>query len=210
MKKIAIVVAAAAFSASVLAIEPHSYTYLEAAWFDRTDGDGDEKIESDGYSLVGSYRTSEGVLFQANYSDAEVDKVWGLSLSGSGVKADLRKYGVMVGGTGQATERTSFWGGVGFDREELKLKASGIGSDKIDIDQWSFGGGVRHTLVDMLEVNAGLRVIHFRADGDSDNDAELSIGARFQPINWISAGVSFARLLDAETDVIKVDARWQF
>lgn len=214
MKKALIAAAVAAFSSTAMAIEPHSYNYVELGWFDRTEeldvGLPNDELEGDGYSLAGSFRAESGVLFQFNYSDGEIDRAWGEDLSGTGVSADYKKYGVLVGAASQATERTSFWGGVGFDREELEVAVSGFGSDTAEVDEIHFGGGVRHSLVDMLELNAGLRAIHFRGEDDNDSDVEVSAGLRFQPVSLVSIGASYSRLLDFETEIVKADVRLQF
>lgn len=219
MRKTTIAMMAAALAATpALAYEPHSYSYVEVGWWDYTTevdqdlGMPSDDIEGDGYSIAASYRTEGGALFQGHYSDGEIDKFWGLSLSGTGIDLDMRTYGVLVGGTNQINERTSFWAGAGYDREEIKGRVQGLGSEKLTADVWHFGGGFRFWTAPMIELNAGLRFVHASSDDldTSDNDGELSLGLRFQPISWLSVGASYARLLDAESEMLKADVRYQF
>lgn len=223
--------------------DPHSYTYIEAGWFDRTaewdlevDGLKDE-VEADGWSIAGSYRTEGGVLFQGYYSEGEVDKAWGTTPSETardvrnelllmgfdaavGVDFDVTSWGILIGGANYLDDKTSFWGGFGYGRDELKFKVKALGttviSESYDVDQYSFGGGVRHNIVPMLELNGSARVVHFRADeSDSledfqDTDVEVTVGARFQPVKLVSIGASYARQLDADSEMIRADVRLQF
>lgn len=207
----------------------HSYTYIEGARFDRSAewdldaGEDDDTVEADGWAVAGSYRTVSGVLFQAHYSDGEIDNAWGVKKSelegelGSNVDFTIKSYGVFVGGANQINANLSAWGGFGYDREELELTASGYsGSIDYDIDEYSVGGGVRYTPIEYIEINGGARAIHFRADETEllsdykDTDVEVHIGARVQPIKWVSVGVTYFRQIDADSDNLKLDARLQF
>lgn len=230
MKKL---LAALILAAPVAALaEPHSYTYIEAGWFDRTaewdlevEGVKDE-VEADGWSIAGSYRTEGGVLFQGYYSEGDIDRAWGVKpseierLTGIKTDFDVESWGVLVGGANYLDDKTSFWGGFGYGRDELKLRVSvpGIGSESetYRIDQYSLGGGVRHNVLPMLEINGGARIVHFRADESDllddfkDTDVEVTVGARFQPVKLVSIGASYARQLDADSEIIRADVRLQF
>ncbi|HUH36421.1 MAG TPA: hypothetical protein VL027_00600, partial [Spongiibacteraceae bacterium] len=88
---------------------------------------------------------------------------------------------------------------------------TGFSSERFDFDTYSAGGGVRYWLVSMVEVNASLRFKHFRDDmGYSDNDVQVSLGARLQPVELVSIGVNFDYLLDFRSEALSADVRLQF
>jgi hypothetical protein len=228
VRKIFAAALACAAITPALAEHPHSYRYVEGGWFDRTAewdleaGMPKDEVEADGWSIAGSFRTDGGALFQGYYSEGDIDKAWGAkpseigNLLGVGVDFEVRSWGVLVGGASYINDRTSAWAGFGYGRDELKLKFKGLFTEDYDIDQFSFGGGVRYTPIQMLEVNGGARLVHFRADETDllddyrDTDVEVTIGARFQPVRLVSIGASYARQLDAESEIIRADVRLQF
>ncbi len=205
------------FSAPALAFEPHAYTYVEARYFDgeweRDVRLPNTDIEGDGWMLSGSYRTEGGVLFQAHYAEGDLDKAWGQNLSRTpGISADTRSMGLLFGGANQVNERASVSAGIGYAREEIKWKESGEGTDTLRADVYTVAIGGRYWLVQRVEVNAGARFLHMRPKelGGTDNDVAAAIGLRFQPAAMFSIGAGVERFLDAGTDVLSADLRFQF
>jgi hypothetical protein len=206
---------AALIAATPALAQDFSYTYLEASRWDTTEksdiGLKNDEIKSHGYTLTGSYHFDAGLLVQLHYNDGKVDKAWGDKPSALGVSADLDGWGLFVGGAGQARKDVSLWGGLGYERDTVEISIAGYGSESSDFDTYSAGGGVRYWLVSMLEVNAALRFKHFRDDmGYSDNDVQVSLGARLQPAELVSIGVNFDYLLDYRSEALSADVRLQF
>jgi hypothetical protein len=231
MKKhlIALSLAALALPAVAADYTPHSYTYIEGSWFDRSaewdieTGESDDKLEADGWAFGGSYLTQAGLLIQARYSEGDIDQAWGITeseaenLLGASVNFEVKSYGFLIGGANQVNAKLSTWGGFGFDRDELELSASGYsGSIGYDVDMYSLGGGARYTVIPMIELSLSGRIIHFRADETEllddykDTDGEVTAGVRFQPLAMLSVGASYSRQLDAESEYVKADVRFQF
>ena len=206
---------AAMIAATPVLAQDFSYTYLEASYWDTTDkadiGLKNDEIRSSGYAVTGSYHFDAGLLVQLHYNDGKVDKAWGTKPSTLGVSADLKGWGLFVGGAGQAGKDVSLWGGLEYQRDREEISITGFSSERFDFDTYSAGGGVRYWLVSMLEVNAALRFKHFRDDmGYSDNDVQVSLGARLQPVELVSIGVNFDYLLDFRSEALSADVRLQF
>lgn len=220
MKKALIAVAVLASSAALA--DPHSYTYIEGGWFDRSaewdlEVPGvDNTVEGDGYSVGGSFHTDTGLLVRARYSEGDIDNAWGITPSDVDGSMEVESYGFLIGGATQSSAKTSLWAGLGFDHDELTARVSGLGSADYDVDHYSLAVGARHSLIQMVEINGGGRLVHSRADETdlldsyTNTDVELSVGARFQPINMLSIGANYARFLDAESELITADIRLQF
>ncbi len=210
-------VAALVVSASASAYEPFSYTYLEASYFENTikvdAGLPNKKIESDGWGVAGSYHHQDsGVFFRGHYLEGDVDRAFGMKLSGSGISADFKSYGIMVGGASQVNERASVHAGIGYTYEEAKGRVSGLGSIKADADIYSIAIGGRYWLIPMVELNGGLTFAHARLgnDGGNDNDVIAALGLRFQPVSMVSLGAGYSRALDSKAELVSIDVRFQF
>lgn len=214
--------AAAILASSAALAEPHSYTYIEGGWFDRSaewdlEIPGvDNTVEGDGYSVAGSFHTDTGLLVRARYSEGDIDSAWGIKPSDVDGNMDVESYGFLIGGASQSSPKTSIWAGFGYDRDELTATVSGLGSADYEVDHFSLAVGARHSLIPMIEINGGGRLVHSRADETdlldkySDTDVELSVGARFQPIKMLSIGANYAHFLDADSELITADIRLQF
>lgn len=190
--------------------EPFSYRYVELGYFNQTDHvggvSGNDKIESDGYDAKLSADFSN-IILQLQHSEGDVNRVFGINPSSVGLDLGLKSTGVFVGGHGEPNEKTSFFGGFGYDHSKLDTN---VGDSSTE--QYRFGGGVRYWVVPHVEVNASLFYIHSESnDSDAtDNDGSVSIGARFQPVDLISVGANYLRLVDANSDAYTIDARLQF
>ena len=134
MKTTITAAAIAAIALPAFAYAPHSYTYLEAAYWDQTEDagssiNGNSDIESDGYSVAGSYRFDAGVVLQAYYAEGEVDEMFGYSLSSLGIDMDLQTFGVFVGGAGVGeTNGVGVIVGSGVAVPGVPISATSVGS----------------------------------------------------------------------------------
>ncbi|HUH37964.1 MAG TPA: outer membrane beta-barrel protein [Spongiibacteraceae bacterium] len=209
----AIVLCAAASAATA---KDFNYNYVEVGYWDRSDVIDidlrDDDVENDGYSLKLSLHTQGGLLFQLGARQGESDKYWGANAP-KGADTDLEAYSVLVGGANQYSADLSFWGGLGYERQDISLPYGGLATGYSDLNTWSLGGGARYWLLPMVEVNGGLNYVHVKG-GDgltfNDNDLQVSVGARFEPIKWVSIGVGYDYRLDSGADALSADLRLQF
>ncbi len=206
MKKtvFAISIAAAGLAS---AEQPFSYKYIEGAHYEQDltldVGLPSDEIEGDAGGVAVSY-DFDGVLLQAGYISGDVDKAWGYKTKDLGADVDFSELSLFVGGVGSPNAKTSVFGGIGYQREEWDTNFGDA-----DTDVWTFGAGARYWLLPMVELNGGANFVHARFEEDSENDVETSIGLRFQPIKWFSVGATFTRQIDAESDIMKADIRFQ-
>jgi len=208
-------------SASAMAYEPHNYTYIEASYWDYSmeydAGLDNNEIEGDGYAVAASYQTEENLVVRAYYAKGEIDSMFGLDLSGTGVSIDSEQFGIFVGGGGQVNERTSVVAGMNVGVRTLSLDVNDPGfslKGDADIIDYGFTAGARFWLTEMIELNGSIGWIRYDSDEDdldySHNDVIGSVGVRFQPISQVSIGANYTALFDADDEQVSADIRYQF
>jgi opacity protein-like surface antigen len=190
--------------------EPFSYTYGEIGYFNQTDHvdgvPGNNKIESDGYTATISADFG-GAILQLTHNQGDINRIFGDNPKDFDESFKLRSTGVFFGGHGEPDAKTSFFGGVGYDRSTLDTD-----TEDSQVDVYRFGGGVRYWVVPHVELDAEAFYVHAENHefDESSNDGRIGVGVRFQPINMVSVGAKYFRLIDAESDAFTADVRLQF
>lgn len=180
-----------------------SYSYLQVG-FSRTDIDGFDD-DADGFSFLGSYSVSPQFFAFAGAGFSSVG-VYIVDL-GSGTiigEDDLESTTIQAGfGFHQAIAvRTDFVADFAIGRVEADVNAIDY-SDSTTI--WAIEAGLRHMLVDQLELNGAL-VFHDGNDVDSEFGAAL--GARFYATPQLSVGLGFAAFDESNSLGLSLRYQW--
>lgn len=192
------------------AVAEFSYQYIEVRLIEQTveldGGFNNDEIEGDGAGIYASFDINN-VIIGIGHAEGEIDRVWGYDINDLDLDYDIETTSFFIGGHGEPNEQTSAWAGAQYTIEKHKTSLGDL-----DFDVLHLGGGIRYSPVRMLELNANAAFVYIKADqdGDDDNDIQLGIGARFQPLDWLSFGAGYKRQVDADSDIFTLDARFQF
>jgi hypothetical protein len=168
---------------------PFGYTFVEAAAF-LTDLD-ELDDDAEGFVLRGSYALDHQFYVFGSAATAEAD------VSGGG-EVDVDSFELGAGLRTPVGESTDFFAQLAYVHAEL----DGGGFEDSD-DGWSVGAGIRHWLLERLELDGTVAYV----DVD-DGEVGFGAGARFYFTDRVSLGASAAFLDDSETYTLGV--RLQF
>ncbi len=185
----AAVLAGIAFSGLATSVHAadFSYNYVEGA-YESIDLDGPD---ADVFRLSGSYELTPVLNVIGEYATGDVDNPAG------GGDLDFEETAIGLGYHTGIAPQTDVTANVKLVNQDIDLAGDDTG--------YSVGVGVRHWLMDKVEVDANIDYI----DVDDNDDTRLKVGARYYINEAISAGVGFSTSSE-DVDVISGNIRWNF
>ena len=163
------------------------YNYVEGTY---------ESIDLDGTDanvalLAGSYDITPNLNVIGEYATGNIDNPSG------GSDLDYQEAAIGLGYHTQIAPKTDFTANVKVVNQDTDLAGDDTG--------YSAGIGLRHMLVDKIEVDADIDYI----DVNNDEDTRLKVGARYYINDTISAGVGYSTS-DKDVDTVSGNLRWNF
>lgn len=164
-----------------------SYNYVEGA-YESFDLDG---TDADVARLSGSYELTPKFNIIAEYATGDIDNPAG------GSDLDFEETAIGLGYHTGIAPQTDVTANIKVVNQDLDFAGDDTG--------YSVGVGVRHWLMDKVEVDANIDYI----DVNDNDDTRLKVGARYYINEAISAGVGFSTSSE-EVDVVSGNIRWNF
>ena len=164
-----------------------SYNYVEGA-YESFDLDG---TDADVARLSGSYELTPKLNIIAEYATGDIDNPAG------GSDLDFEETAIGLGYHTGIAPHTDVTANIKVVNQDLDFAGDDTG--------YSVGVGVRHWLMDKVEVDANIDYI----DVNDNDDTRLKVGARYYINEAISAGVGFSTSSE-EVDVVSGNIRWNF
>ena len=141
--------------------------------------------------LAGSYDITPNLNVIGEYATGNIDNPSG------GSDLDYQEAAIGLGYHTQIAPKTDFTANVKVVNQDTDLAGDDTG--------YSAGIGLRHMLVDKIEVDADIDYI----DVNNDEDTRLKVGARYYINDTISAGVGYSTS-DKDVDTVSGNLRWNF
>lgn len=164
-----------------------NYNFVEGA-YESTDLDGPD---ADIYRLSGSYALNPRLNVVGEYAKGDVDNPLG------GNDFDLEEFAVGVEFNTGIAAATDLTANAKIVNQDVDVAGDDTG--------YGFGIGVRHRLMDKVEVDANIDYI----DVHDEDDTRLKLGARYYLNEAISAGVDYSKSVE-DTEVFSGNLRWNF
>ena len=163
------------------------YNYVEGA-YEIIDLNGPD---ADAARLIGSYEITPQLNVVGEYATGNIDNPAG------GSDLDYQEAAIGLGYHTGIAPKTDFTANVKVVNQDTDLTGNDTG--------YSVGIGLRHMLMDKLEVDADIDYI----DVNKDDDTRLKVGARYYINETISAGVGYSAS-DKDVDTVSGNIRWNF
>lgn len=185
----AAILAGVAFSGLATSVNAadFSYNYLEGA-YESIDLDGPD---ADVFRLSGSYELTPELNVIGEYATGDVDNPAG------GADLDFEETAIGLGYHIGIAPLTDVTANVKLVNQDIDLAGDDTG--------YSVGVGVRHWLMDKIEVDANIDYI----DVDDNDDTRLKVGARYYINEAISGGVDYSTSSE-DVDAVSGNIRWNF
>ena len=184
-----IMLAAVSFSGITTTARAADFNYnLVEGSYESTDFDGPD---ADIYRLSGSYALNPQLNVLGEYAKGDVDN----PLAGSDL--DLEEFAVGVEFHTGIASGTDLTANAKIVNQDVDVAGDDTG--------YGIGIGVRHWLMDKVEVDANIDYI----DVHENDDTRLKVGARYYLNEAISAGVGYSKSVE-DTEVFSGNLRWNF
>jgi hypothetical protein len=164
-----------------------SYNYVEGA-YESTDLDGPD---ADVFRLSGSYELTPNVNVIGEYAAGDIDNPTG------GSDLDFEETAIGLGYHTGIAPKTDVTANIKYINQDIDLVE--------DDNGYGVGVGVRHWLMDKVEVDADIDYV----DVGDNEDTRLKLGARYHINESFSAGVGYSTS-DNDVDVVSGNIRWNF
>ncbi len=166
-----------------------NYNYIEGA-YESYDLDGTD-VEADAGRISGSYELNPNLNIIGEYAKGDLEN----SAGGSDLNFEESAIGIEYHTS--IAPKTDLTSNIKYINQDVDT----VGDD----DGYGIGVGVRHWLMDKVEVGANVDYI----DIDDNDDTRLKVGARYHFNESISAGAGYSTS-DEKEDVVSGNIRWSF
>ena len=163
------------------------YNYIQGA-YESIDLDGPD---ADVFRLSASYELTPQLNFIAEYATGDIDNPAG------GGDLDFEEVAIGLGYHTEISTSTDFTANIKVIDQDTDLAGDDTG--------YGVGIGLRHKLIDNIEVNANIDFV----DVNDNEDTSLNVGARYYFNDALSAGLNFSTSSD-DVDVVSGNIRWNF
>lgn len=164
-----------------------------------------------GYSTINDFDIDGGVTLSASYDINYNVNLFGdlffSTSSDSNVSDDIdvNIYNIGIGYHTAISDKTDVLGEIGLFNSSSDAKVGTVSIEQ-DSSGYTLAGGLRHKLLDKVEVNA--RFDH--RNGDNMTDTSYTIGSRYYFSPTLSAGIDFNTGSDDGSESLTGSLRWNF